>query len=95
LTASLPLVLATKVGLKVGGAEGLAILAAVAGATVAGKPALISAVCTVLTALVNFVPTVAAFKFVTVTTVVITTPATRIRRPIMIIYIQNKPTFLS
>jgi hypothetical protein len=84
-------VLGTKVGLAVG----LANIAAVAGATDAENPASTSAACTVFTALVSFVATVAAFKFVVVTRVVIITPANRIRRPIVIICIYYKPTFSS
>jgi hypothetical protein len=73
----------------------LATVAAVAGATDAENPASTSAACTVLTALVSFEATVAAFKFVAVTRVVIVTPATRIRRPIVIICIYYKARFFS
>jgi hypothetical protein len=82
-------------GIKVGIALGLASILAVAGPTDAENPALISAASTVFAASVSFVATLAPLMFVTVTTVVMTTPATRIRMPMMIICLQYKAEFLS
>jgi hypothetical protein len=77
-------ILGIKVGPPVGIAVGMPTAVAVADATVAGKPALTSAACTVLLALVSFTATVGASRFVTVAIVVIATPTARIRRPVMI-----------
>jgi hypothetical protein len=76
-------VLGTKVGPPVGIAVGMATVVAIAGATVAGKPALTSAACKVLLALASFIVTVEASRFV-IAIVVIATPAARIRRPVMV-----------
>jgi hypothetical protein len=77
-----------KVGSPVGIVVGMASAVAVADDTVARKPALTSAACTVLLALVSFIATVEASRFVTAI-VVIATPAARIRRPEMIVYRYN------
>jgi hypothetical protein len=78
-------VLGTKIGPPVGIAVGMPTAVAVADATVAGKPALTSAACTVLLALASFIATVEASRFVAVAIVVIATPAARIRRPVMVV----------
>jgi hypothetical protein len=71
-------------GDNVGLSVGLATVTAVAGPTLAaGKPAATSAACTVLVALVSLAATVVAFRFVSDTIVVMTTPAIRIRGPVI------------